>query len=199
MNFSDIIKQWKDYTGNCKVTLSGELLIKNIDSTQLLVLNDENRIAIEKCVSILKMKLPFFQIEKVESMAETTIKIFAYNVYISENAFLEKLRVILLECIEEILKHEIFTVSLSVFGTYHDTKEKVDFRYLNKKSYVEYKLTQKEELDFVESFLTRKMKVYIGVMIMVCVIAFFIYDLVILENSLELGNILDILPLGNSI
>jgi hypothetical protein len=199
MNCSDIIKLWKNYTGNYKVTLSGELLIKNIDSTQLLVLSDENRKVIEKCVSVLAMNLPFFQIEKVESMAETTIKIFAYNVYTSENAFLEKFRVILLECIEEILKCEIFTVSLSVFGTYQDTKEKVYFRYLNKKSYVEYKLTQKEELDFVESFLTRKMKVYIGVIMLVCVIAFFIYDLIILENSLELGNILDILPLVNSL
>ena len=90
-------------------------------------------------------------------------------------------------------------MTLSVFGTYQDTKEKVYFRYLNKKSYVEYKLTQKEELDFVESFLTRKMKVYIGVIMLVCVIAFFIYDLIILENSLELGNILDILPLVNSL
>ena len=199
MNIKDVLKIWKDYTGNCKITLSGELLLKHVDKTQLLVLTTENRITVDKCIDDLKYQLPFFKIEKVESMAETTIKIFAYNVYVDEKRFLEKLRVILKKCIEELLESEKIEVSLSVFGTFQDLNEKLDFRYLNKQSLVEYKVIQKDSLGVIETFFTRKLRVYFGLAFLAFVLSYFIYELIILKNPLNLGNVLSIFPLTRSL
>jgi len=164
--FKELILRWKNYTGNNEINISGEILISNKDLAKLLKLTSEEQEKINQLNSGLMQKFPYLKTKIVQGICEVSIKIFAYNIFTSNEKFLDDLCKELEYVVKKMLENQELSVRLNVFGELTKTKLRQQFRYLNKQDIVEYSITNEENLGIKHAVFTRAVRIYLFVLVL---------------------------------
>ncbi|MDD4320299.1 MAG: hypothetical protein PHH31_01940 [Acidaminococcaceae bacterium] len=166
-----LMLMWKNYTGNNRINISGEILLSNKDSTKLLILTNDEQERIRELHCKLINEFPYLKTKMTQSMCEVSIKIFAYNVFTNNKEFLNNLCTTMEYMIKKLLENPEVNVRLNIFGDFTTTKLKQKFRYLNKQDVVEYNITHEENLSVAYYVFTRGLKVYLLLLIVLALFA----------------------------
>lgn len=161
---------WKNYTGNNKINISGEILLSNKDATKLLKLTAAQQAIISELHCKLINEFPYIKTKIVQGMGEVSIKIFAYNTFTNNRDFLNDLCTIMEYMVKKILEDPEISVRLNVFGDFTTKKVSQNFRYLNKQDVVEYSITNEKELGMIYSLFNRSLRVYFLVIVILSLI-----------------------------
>jgi len=160
-----LMLMWKNYTGNNRINISGEILLTNKDSTKLLILTNDEQERIRELHCKLINEFPYLKTKMTQGMCEFSIKIFAYNVFTNNKEFLNNLCTTMEYMIKKLLTNPEVNVRLNIFGDFTTTKLRQKFRYLNKQDVVEYSITHEENLSLAYYVFTRGLKVYLLLLI----------------------------------
>lgn len=174
--FNDLIQKCRDAISGYQLSLSGEITICNKSNTQLLTLLDEERVVIHSYMDALQKRFPFLSVSCNENLVEISIKMFAYEKYMSRENFLEELRSELAGIISTINEGERFQCRLSVSGILADRNKKSKFIMLSKQSLVEYKIVQQEKVSGISKIAINRMSVMCVSLIAIILIAYIIYQ-----------------------
>ena len=126
----DFIAKCREASGNNKVTLHGEILVGNSNRTQLLVNDLESKDLLENCVNQLETEFPCLKVEKIASIAEITIKFFAYKEYTNKDDFLDLLKFKLEEILTNLYACKTLSAQINIFGIFLKNVIFVDFRFV---------------------------------------------------------------------
>ncbi len=159
------VAMWKNYAGNNKINISGEILLSNKDATKLLKLTSAEQKIISELHCKLINKFPYIKTEMVQGMCEVSIKVFAYNTFTNNKDFLNDLCTVMEYMVKKLLEDPEIAVRLNVFGDFTTTKLSQQFRYLNKQDVVEYSITGEKQLGPAHYLFSRAIRVYFLVIV----------------------------------
>lgn len=126
------------------LTLSGEILVTPILSTDNCEINMYDAHILEQMLQDMRTKYPFLQIKYVKGLVEHGINFFCHEERLLQNDFLDCFQEDLCKVVASILKNKKLCVRVNVFGTYETIGLIQEYRYLNKKDDVRYKITDEK-------------------------------------------------------
>ena len=170
-------------TGNNRLNLSGEIVVKDADPGCLLCLTAEQdgRLRLEE--EKLRKRFPFLDIAGVEGMGSYTVKLFAYRRYVRSALFPEELRQAV-EALLAVLPPSEFAVTVNIFGDFTMAGERLEFRYLNRDTLVAYKITGRRELGILTRIFThsRRLMVYTALILLLLLL---LWQWHLFENGIQ--------------
>lgn len=158
--FGKYVNDLRNYVGSYKLTISGEIKIRDLQGTKLLQLTEDDRKNMRKTVSQLQEKFPYLQMQVRENLVEASIKFFVYKKYIAESNFLEEFRSALAGMLQDINGKNNLLASVNASGNLFDKDKQQQFVFLSKASMVEYKITDQLFISGMSDIMLHKITVY---------------------------------------
>ena len=187
-----LLEQAKEYFGACTLDLSGEIIIQNSNRSQLLSLNQAEHDLINDCVKALKLHLPMLKVEKKDSLAECRIVLFAYQKPTAKVNLLELMQKELAQLVQALLANGGLRISMNIFGSFMNGKEKQKYRFLSQGEQVEYVITDSEPVGVVGKLFGHQVKTYAVTVFLAILLLDMCYEALIAGHGWQLTNIWDL-------
>ena len=168
MMMQKLLSTVKNYFGDNRLTLSGEILITPNKGSSRALIERLDRKQIKSILNGINNQYSSLDIEIVNGLMEMNIKFFAHQIRVANKKFLDEFSEYLRALTKVILLEEDLIVRINVFGTW-EPKEKIkQYRYLNKKDDVRYTIVDKTLKNKFVRFFTPKIYFIIGLLSIIC-------------------------------
>ena len=127
-----------------RLTISGELIIVR-DNFMPLEQEMIAELALAEPMEDLQRLCPQIKIEKTMGLADYTVKIFAVEGRIPLGDICEHLRDLLTDFAQRVYENQEFGLRMNVTGNIQDADQIREFRFLNKRDCVSYKIVSTEK------------------------------------------------------
>lgn len=162
--------EWKEYVGNNRINVSGELILNDADPAKLLVLSEEEEKRILGLVGDFAKAHQNFKVTTLKGVGEFDIKIFVCDVYTAKTTFMETFRDDLANFVHSLLENKNLVLRLNVFGDFSTKDTMQKFRYLNKGEQVEYKITDTLPVSMLARVLCRSVRMYLLIVLVIAIL-----------------------------
>lgn len=168
MMMQKLLSTVKNYFGDNRLTLSGEILITPNKGSSRALIERLDRKQIKSILNGINNQYSSLDIEIVNGLMEMNIKFFAHQIRVANKKFLDEFSEYLRALTKVILLEEDLIVRINVFGTW-ETKEKIEqYRYLNKKDDVRYTIIDETLKNKFVRLFTPKIYLIAGLLSIIC-------------------------------
>ncbi len=165
-----VLHAWKEYVGNNRINVSGEIILNDVDPAKLLVLSETEEKRILDLVTTFVKTHQTFKVTTLKGVGEFNIKLFACDVYTAGTTFMEDFRADLEALVRELLQNKELALRLNVFGDFSTLENMRKFRYLNKGEQVEYKITETAPVSLLARIFCRSVRMYLLIILVVAIL-----------------------------
>lgn len=166
----NVLTAWKEYVGNNRINVSGEIVLNNVIPEQPLTLSEESETRIKDLVKSFVKTHGTFKITTVKKAGDFTIKIQADDAYTAKTTFMEDFQQDLTEFLRALLQEKNLTLHLDVQGEFTTLENMRKFHYLNQGEQVQYKVTETKPASTLSKIFRRSVRMYLLIILVVAIL-----------------------------
>ena len=127
-----------------RLTLAGEVVVMR-DGMAPMDAETVTALGLTDVLEGMRDICPDMQVRVANGLSDVTLKLFVCDGMVDAAAFYEHTRALLEACAERVCAEEEMSVRINVTGTLQHLGESEEFRFLNKRDIVSYKVTERDK------------------------------------------------------
>lgn len=166
----NVLTAWKEYTGNNRINVTGEIILNNVVPDKPLALSEEAETRIKNLVKDFVKTHGTFKITTLKSAADFTIKMVAEDAYTAKTTFIEDFQQDLTAFLQALLHEKDLSLSLDLQGNFTTLEEVQKFRYQSQGNQVQYKITETTPASTLSKIFRRSVRMYLLIILVVAIL-----------------------------